>query len=43
MTIKNARAGQGFAHPENSSDDISVIKFEDAKYVLLRSWASHGL
>lgn len=36
MTIKNARAGQGFAHPENSSDDISVIKFEDAKVRIVK-------
>lgn len=31
MTIKNARAGQGITHPENSSDDVSVIKFEDTR------------
>jgi prophage antirepressor-like protein len=36
MTIKNARAGQGFAQPENSSDDISVIKFEDAKVRIVK-------
>lgn len=36
MTIKNARAGQGFAYPENSSDDISVIKFEDTKVRIVK-------
>lgn len=36
MTIKNARVGQGFAQPENSSDDISVIKFEGAKLRIVK-------
>ncbi|HBT1577764.1 BRO-N domain-containing protein [Klebsiella variicola] len=36
MTIKNAHAGQGFAHPKNSSDDISVIKFEDTKVRIVK-------
>ncbi|WP_142430582.1 MULTISPECIES: BRO-N domain-containing protein [Bacteria] len=31
MTIKNARPGQGITHTENSSDDVSVIKFEDTR------------
>ena len=36
MTNKNALAGQGFAQPENSSDDISVIKFEAAKVRIVK-------
>ncbi|WP_312634138.1 BRO family protein [Pseudescherichia sp.] len=36
MNNKNARIGQGFAQPENSSDDISIIKFEGAKVRIVK-------
>lgn len=36
MNIKNAHAGQGFTHPENSSDQISVIKFETSNVRIVK-------
>ncbi|EMJ9258210.1 Bro-N domain-containing protein [Klebsiella variicola] len=36
MNDKNGLNGQGFVHPENCSDDISVINFEGAKVRIVK-------
>jgi len=36
MKMKNCPHGQGFAHPENSQTDISVINFEGAKVRIVK-------
>ena len=36
MNMKKRPHGRGFAHPENCSDDISVINFEGAKVRIVK-------